>query len=286
MTKRRVQKYPQDIKNQFHVKQIQPKTMAQQLYMESLTDATITIGLGPAGTGKSYVSTYVAMKKLMNNEVSKVILTRPVVESGESLGFLPGTLEEKVHPYLLPLLDSLADHIGPMMLQKLMEEKRIEFAPLAYLRGRTFKNCFVILDEAQNTNIDQMKMFITRLGDGCQMVIDGDPSQSDLPSRDRNGKRIDSGLKWIVRKLRHCDDSIQICEFRKPDIVRHPLLTKIIDRLESDDGDENPVRSSPSAELIGDLPTPRVNGRNPEKGMLLKSPGVWVSECDNPLFNK
>jgi phosphate starvation-inducible PhoH-like protein len=231
------QKYVQSIQQneQFYIKTLHPKNLSQQLYVESLQSAALTFCVGPAGSGKSFIATHVALEKLLDGDIDRIVLTRPIVEAGEALGFLPGTLEDKVHPYLLPLLDSLETHIGVKKLQDLMEDGRIVFAPLAYLRGRTFNNTFVILDEAQNTTIQQIKMFITRMGENCFMAIDGDLGQSDLP------KHVESGLSWAVRKLEGCDDSIHIVEFRKCDIVRNPLIGKILARLDaSDDHQKKP----------------------------------------------
>lgn len=207
--------------------QFKPKNTSQELYIQSLRETTITIGVGPAGTGKTFITTRIALEKLINNEISKIVLTRPVVESGEKLGALPGDLEAKLHPYLLPLFDCIADHVGPIMAKKLMETGKIEIAPLAYMRGRTFSDSFVILDEAQNTSKEQIKMFMTRLGYNSFIAINGDPAQSDLQNRTENG------LVWISNKLRGIDSQIEIIEFRRSDIVRHPLIETILTYLEN-----------------------------------------------------
>ena len=248
------QKYPQTEKIQETTivkKKLVPKNLSQQLYLEALREKTITICTGPAGSGKSYISTYVAIEKLLKKEINKIILTRPVVEAGENLGFLPGTLEEKISPYLRPLLDCIEAHVGVTKMKELVENGLIEFAPLAYLRGRTFNNCVVILDEAQNTTIMQMKMFLTRLGDNCTMIVDGDLFQSDLP-------RQTNGLQWVYKKLKNIDDSIGVVEFSKKDIVRHPLIEKMITAL--DEVEPHPVVERCHIEPNSPWPrTPAVN---------------------------
>jgi len=212
------------------MKKIQPKTFTQELYMQSLREALITLGQGPAGSGKTFIATSIACEKLLSNEVSRIVLTRPVVEAGEKLGFLPGTLEEKIHPYLLPLLDGLNYHLGPKIVQDFLAEGKIEIAPLAYMRGRTFDNCFVILDEAENTTKEQMKLFLTRIGNNTIMAVNGDHTQSDLD------KRTENGLTWAVRKLRGREKEINVIEFTKNDIVRNALISAILTHLESPDG--------------------------------------------------
>ena len=150
------------------------------MYLDAIRNSTITVGVGPAGTGKSFIATYVAIEKLLKKEISKIILTRPIVEAGENLGYLPGTLEEKVSPYLRPVLDCIESHVGVTKMNDLIKDGVIEFAPLAFMRGRTLSDCVLILDESQNTTVAQMEMFLTRLGENCTMIIDGDLSQSDL----------------------------------------------------------------------------------------------------------
>jgi len=208
------------------------KNYTQELYMQHLREDPVIFGQGPAGSGKTFIATAIACEKLVANEVSRIVLTRPIVESGEKLGFLPGTLEEKVHPYLLPLLDGLNAHIGPKMVQDYMNDGKIEIAPLAYMRGRTFDNCFVILDEAENTTKDQMKLFLTRIGFNTTMAVNGDHTQTDLD------KRVENGLTWAVRKLKGRDANISVIEFLKSDIVRSPLIGSILTYLESPDGKE------------------------------------------------
>lgn len=207
---------------------IYPKTFNQKDYVEAITNYDLVFGVGPAGTGKTYLAVAQAVADLKNNKVKKLILTRPVVEAGENLGFLPGDLKEKVDPYLVPLYDALYEMLGAQTTLSLMEKGVIEIAPLAYMRGRTLENAFVILDEAQNTTKVQMKMFLTRLGFASKMVITGDPSQSDLP------RGIPSGLNQALKLLDHLDD-IKIITFDKLDVVRHPLVQRILERYESDE---------------------------------------------------
>jgi len=232
------QRYPQEVsesaKTSFSLKtKLKPKNYSQELYVESLKENTITIGNGPAGVGKTYLVTAVALEKLMNNEIDRIVLTRPVVEAGENLGFLPGDLKEKLHPYLLPLIDSIEDHVGPTMAARLMESGKIEIAPLAFMRGRTFNNCYVILDEAQNTTKDQMRMFLTRIGYNTQFCINGDHSQSDL--KFGYNSREEHGLAWACRKLRGAVAEVSIVEFHSKDIVRNPLIGKLLAYLDSPD---------------------------------------------------
>lgn len=228
------QKYPQPLKHEgdrvIRLKNTPaPKNSSQSFYLESLETALLTIGKGPAGTGKSFLAMYVAVQKLLNNEVNKVVITRPVVEAGENLGFLPGTLEDKISPYLLPLLDALSDLVGPTMATKLLDDKRIEFAPLAFMRGRTFNFCYVILDEAQNTTIEQMKLFVTRIGEGSQFAVNGDTSQSDLRGIPENG------LDWVTRKLRGVSPKINVVEFYNHDVVRSEIVATILQHLDTPD---------------------------------------------------
>lgn len=205
---------------------IYPKTFNQKAYVDAMTQHDLVFGVGPAGTGKTYLAVAQAVADLKNNQVKKLILTRPVVEAGENLGFLPGDLKEKVDPYLVPLYDALYEMLGQQTTLSLMEKGVIEIAPLAYMRGRTLENAYVILDEAQNTTKVQMKMFLTRLGFASKMVITGDPSQSDLP------RGIPSGLNQALDLLQGLDD-IKIIQFDKLDVVRHPLVQRILERYES-----------------------------------------------------
>lgn len=205
----------------------QPKTIAQELYLESLREAGLTVGTGPAGSGKSFLAMAVGVEKLLANEVQKIVLTRPVCEAGESLGFLPGTFEEKISPYLRPLLDALEELVGVTMAKKLMDSGKIEFAPLAYMRGRTFSNAYVILDEAQNTTIEQIKLFVTRAGNYSTFVVNGDVTQSDLRGIPENG------LEWIVRRLRGRSRMINIVEFSHRDIQRSELVRELLTYLDA-----------------------------------------------------
>lgn len=228
---------------------LKARNFSQELYIESLKNNVITIGNGPAGVGKTYIVTAIALEKLMNREIDRIVLTRPVVEAGEALGFLPGDLNEKLHPYLLPLLDAIEDHVGPMMCKKLLESGRIEVAPLAFMRGRTFNNAYVILDEAQNTSQEQMRMFLTRLGYNAQFCINGDSSQCDLPkSVTANGG---NGLQWATNRLRGNLSEIVVVEFANKDIVRNPLISKILTYLDS----PNLQYTKPEAEI-------KINGTN------------------------
>lgn len=204
-----------------------PKTIGQKRYIESINNNDIVFGTGPAGTGKTYLAIALACQAFRNRQFERIILTRPAVEAGESLGFLPGDLKEKVDPYLRPVYDALFEIIGGEQYQKYIEKGLIEIAPLAYMRGRTLDKSFIILDEAQNTTPEQMKMFLTRLGYSSKMVITGDLTQTDLP----RGKM--SGLKNAIGLLRHTK-GIGIEELQKVDIVRHPLVRKVIEVYEQE----------------------------------------------------
>ncbi|CAB4531405.1 MAG: AAA family ATPase [Actinobacteria bacterium] len=200
---------------------IRPKTANQKRYVDAIEDHTITFGIGPAGTGKTYLAMAMAVAALQAKKINKIVLTRPAVEAGESLGFLPGTLSEKIDPYLRPLFDALHDMIDIDSIPRLMQSGIIEVAPLAYMRGRTLNDAFIILDEAQNTTPEQMKMFLTRLGFGSKMVVTGDVTQIDLP----NGQN--SGLK-IVRDILKDIDDIAFLELTAEDVVRHRLIGDIV----------------------------------------------------------
>ena len=206
-------------------KPIKAKTVGQQTYMKAIMDNTITIGVGPAGTGKTYLAVAAAVAAFRERTVNRIILTRPAVEAGERLGFLPGDLQNKVDPYLRPLYDALYDMLGPETFQKYQERGSIEVAPLAYMRGRTLDDSFIILDEAQNTTREQMKMFLTRLGFGSKIVITGDVTQIDLPE-----DKV-SGLKDATRVLEGVKD-IAICRLTSADVVRHALVQRIINAYE------------------------------------------------------
>lgn len=213
-------------------KPIKAKTVGQQVYMRAIQKNTITIGVGPAGTGKTYLAVAAAVAAFRERSVNRIILTRPAVEAGERLGFLPGDLQNKVDPYLRPLYDALYDMLGPETFQKYQERGSIEVAPLAYMRGRTLDDSFIILDEAQNTTREQMKMFLTRLGFGSKIVITGDITQIDLPA-DKT-----SGLKDAVRVLDGVKD-ISICRLTSADVVRHALVQEIINAYEKADRKQN-----------------------------------------------
>jgi phosphate starvation-inducible protein PhoH and related proteins len=198
-----------------------PRTLGQQIYLDAIQRHTVTFGLGPAGTGKTYLAMAAAVSALLKDEVSRIILTRPAIEAGEALGFLPGDLQQKIDPYLRPLYDALHDMLPAAEIEKLMERGVIEVAPLAYMRGRTLNHAFVILDEAQNTTTKQMMMLLTRLGYDAKAIITGDPTQIDLPNRNN------SGLIEAEIALRDIDD-LAFVELTDDDVIRHPLVQKII----------------------------------------------------------
>lgn len=223
-------------------KPIKAKTVGQQNYMKAIMKNTITLGVGPAGTGKTYLAVAAAVAAFRERTVNRIILTRPAVEAGERLGFLPGDLQNKVDPYLRPLYDALYDMLGAETFQKYQERGSIEVAPLAYMRGRTLDDSFIILDEAQNTTREQMKMFLTRLGFGSKIVITGDVTQIDLPA-DKT-----SGLKDAIRVLEGVKD-IAICKLTSADVVRHALVQQIINAYER--ADKNKEVRKPDTKLHG-----------------------------------
>ena len=223
-------------------KSIQPKTLGQKEYINLIKSNDITFGIGPAGTGKTYLAVAMAVKAFKKDEVSRIILTRPAVEAGESLGFLPGDLKDKVDPYLRPLYDALFDMIGPDKFNKYLERGTIEVAPLAFMRGRTLDNAFIILDEAQNTTPEQMKMFLTRLGFGSKAVVTGDITQTDLPNKSK------SGLIQATKVLKDVEGIGQITLSDK-DVVRHELVQRIIRAYDKFDKQEE-IRKSNIKEII------------------------------------
>jgi len=201
---------------------IRPKTVNQKTYVDAIDRNTITFGIGPAGTGKTYLAMAKAVQALQGKQVNRIVLTRPAVEAGERLGFLPGTLSEKIDPYLRPLYDALHDMVDPDSIPRLIEAGTVEVAPLAYMRGRTLNDAFIVLDEAQNTSTEQMKMFLTRLGFGSRMVVTGDVTQVDLPGGTRSGLRV-------VEEILNTVDDVAFCRLTSEDVVRHRLVGDIID---------------------------------------------------------
>lgn len=204
---------------------ISPKTQNQKKYIDSIRNNDIVFGIGPAGTGKTYLAVAMAVSALTTGEIKSIILTRPAVEAGEKLGFLPGDLAQKVNPYLRPLYDALSDMLGAEKSEAMIEDGSIEIAPLAFMRGRTLNNAFIILDEAQNTTKEQMKMFLTRIGFDSQAVITGDTTQVDLPNSKQSGLLH---ARYLLKKIK----GIQFCDFSRHDVVRHPLIQKIISAYE------------------------------------------------------
>ncbi|MHA2789496.1 PhoH family protein [Corynebacterium sp. S7] len=218
-------------------KVVRPKTIGQKEYVDAIDQNTIVFGIGPAGSGKTYLAVAKAVQALQSKEVKRIVLTRPAVEAGEKLGFLPGTLNDKIDPYLRPLYDALRDMLDPEMIPKLMEAGIIEVAPLAYMRGRTLNDAFVILDEAQNTTPAQMKMFLTRLGFGAKMVVTGDISQVDLP------RGQISGLRLVRHILRGVED-IHFSELGSGDVVRHSLVGRIVNAYDEFDAKQEEKRAA------------------------------------------
>jgi len=216
---------------------VTPRNMAQKLYLQAINDKDIVFGVGPAGTGKTYLAVAAAAAALQDKQIKRIVLCRPAVEAGERLGFLPGDIAEKINPYLRPLYDSLYDIIGFEKVEKLMERSIIEIAPLAFMRGRTLNDSFIILDEAQNTTPEQMKMFLTRLGFGSKAVVTGDITQVDLP----DGKK--SGLREVRRILEHVED-LQFFDFTQRDVVRHPLVAKIVTAYDKIDRDREQAEAA------------------------------------------
>jgi phosphate starvation-inducible PhoH-like protein len=228
---------------------IRAKTVNQKQYVDAIDENTIVFGLGPAGTGKTYLAVAKAVQALQSKAVTRIILTRPAVEAGERLGFLPGTLSEKIDPYLRPLYDALNDMLDPDLIPRLMALGTIEVAPLAYMRGRTLSDAFIILDEAQNTSPEQMKMFLTRLGFGSTMVVTGDTTQVDLPAGTASGLRVVEGI------LKGIDD-IAFCRLTSSDVVRHRLVGEIVDAYARDDAERAQQLAARRARLDGGAADP------------------------------
>jgi phosphate starvation-inducible PhoH-like protein len=216
---------------------IRPKTLNQKRYVDAIDNHTIVFGIGPAGTGKTYLAMAKAVQALQSKQVNRIILTRPAVEAGERLGFLPGTLNEKIDPYLRPLYDALHDMVDPDSIPRLMASGVIEVAPLAYMRGRTLNDSFIVLDEAQNTSAEQMKMFLTRLGFGAKMVVTGDVTQVDLPSGTRSGLRM-------VQDILDGIEDVYFCRLTSQDVVRHRLVSEIVDAYAKHDAEEASAEAS------------------------------------------
>lgn len=219
-------------------KSIYAKTINQRDYFLKIQKNDLVFGIGPAGSGKTYLAVVIGVMQLKKGEVDRIVITRPVVEAGESLGFLPGDLKEKVDPYLRPLYDALHDVLGSEVTEKMVSRGQIEIAPLAYMRGRTLENAYIILDEAQNTTKEQMKMFLTRLGENSKMVVTGDVTQIDLP------KRVTSGLVHVSKVLKDVE-GIEFVEFETADVVRHPLVQKIIESYISADEEDQDYQGNP-----------------------------------------
>ena len=252
-------RYQGDSKPTGFLKPLTPKNEVQAAYMDMLKESTITFGLGPAGTGKTFLASHVALEALLDHEVDKIILTRPIV-AVEDIGYLPGDMNEKIHPYMMPLFDALEDHLGPTKAKELLEAGKIEIIPLAFMRGRSLNRAFIILDEAQNTTPEQMKMFLTRLGYDAKMAINGDLAQSDLP---RHQVPV-NGLDWASERLRACDGEINMIEFRGKHIVRNPLIATMLARLEGPAEDRRPAYDKPTQ--------PSAIGRAMAMGMPARTP--------------
>ena len=216
---------------------IKPKTLGQKSYVDEIRKKMIVFGVGPAGTGKTYLAIAMAVTAFKNDEVGKIILTRPAIEAGEKLGFLPGDLQSKIDPYLRPLYDALYQIMGPESFAKNMEKGLIEVAPLAYMRGRTLDNAFIVLDEAQNTTPEQMKMFLTRIGFGSKVIVTGDKTQKDLPAGVRSG--LDIAMQ-VLKKA----DGISFCQLTNKDVVRHPLVQKIVEAYDEYEKKQKPQKET------------------------------------------
>lgn len=237
-------------------KPIKPKTVGQKQYIDAIRERMIVFGIGPAGTGKTYLAMAMAIQAFKNNEVSRIILTRPAIEAGEKLGFLPGDLQSKIDPYLRPLYDALYQIMGADSFMHNSEKGLIEVAPLAYMRGRTLDNAYIILDEAQNTTPAQMKMFLTRIGFGSKVIVTGDLTQKDLP------KDVQSGLDVALKVLSKVDE-IGVVRLTSQDVVRHPLVQKIVKAYDEYESRHERDRHKPAGKNLGqDLPASAKRGRN------------------------
>ena len=219
---------------------IAPRSLGQKRYVEAMRRQNLVFGVGPAGTGKTFLAVAMAVRRLMDRQVRKIILTRPAIEAGENLGFLPGTFEEKVSPYMRPLYDGLEEMLDFNKVQRLLEQNVIEVAPLAYMRGRTLNDAFVILDEAQNTTVEQMKMFLTRIGVGTWAVVTGDPSQVDLPGGRQSGLRHALG---VLKRI----PALSICRLEGEDVMRHPLVAEIVKAYDDDSRRKSQAREAREA---------------------------------------
>nr|WP_245529026.1 PhoH family protein [Beutenbergia cavernae] len=236
---------------------IRPKTVGQKEYVEAIDRNTVVFGIGPAGTGKTYLAMAKAVQALQSKQVNRILLTRPAVEAGERLGFLPGTLNDKIDPYLRPLYDALHDMIDPDTIPRLMAAGTIEVAPLAYMRGRTLNDAFIILDEAQNTSAEQMKMFLTRLGFGSKMVVTGDVTQVDLPAGTHSGLRV---VQDILDQI----DDVAFCRLTSADVVRHRLVGDIIDAYARwDESEGHHLPPQPRGRSAAPRRAPRSSGEAP-----------------------
>lgn len=237
-----------DARGHTFIKPLATKNSLQDFYIDMIHEMTVTMCTGPAGTGKTYLATYVALEALLNKDVDKIILTRPIVAC-EDIGYLPGDMMEKIHPYLMPLFDAVESHVGPTRAKEMLNFGKIEVIPLAYMRGRSLNRAFILLDEAQNTTVEQMKMFLTRLGYDSKMVVNGDIGQSDLP------KGMESGLSFAHNRLLGKDGEIGCVEFQAKHIVRHPLIGRMLQHL---DGPSEKMEKAPKAARHDFYAEPRV----------------------------
>lgn len=225
MSKQKRYQKPNNQQNDTFIKPLLLKNSAQEYYVETMKESTVTFCLGPAGTGKTYLATYVALEMLLKGEVDKIVLTRPLVAT-EEIGFLPGDFDQKIAPYLMPLKDAIEDHVGFTKSKQLFEDGKFEVLPLAYMRGRSLNRCVMLLDEGQNCTKEQMKMFLTRIGYNSKIIVTGDTAQSDLKGDQQNG------MEWACEKLKGATGEISVVEFSSKNIVRNPLIEKILRQLD------------------------------------------------------